>query len=96
MKAALSAAEWAAHPSLSSHLIRQKITGWAAGKPGEEPLYFPTKNGIAAVNLHEQEFGFTREDVDNIRWAGDIHGPWVKELRDLADRIEALLPREEE
>jgi len=55
----------------------------------------------AALRLHGQEYGFTREDVELLRdIEGDLnHMHWgtreVKVMR-LADRIEALLPPEEE
>jgi hypothetical protein len=52
----------------------------------------PTVNhAMAALCLHDQPFGFTREDVWELRYLQFHH----KELQDLADRIEALLPPED-
>ena len=65
-------------------------------------------DAMAALCLHEQSFGFTRDDVGVMkalsqRIHNDVHG--IKEFSgtgnlagivlDLADRIEALLPPEE-
>ncbi|MSP63224.1 MAG: hypothetical protein EXR72_23365 [Myxococcales bacterium] len=52
----------------------------------------------AALCLYGQPFGFTWEDVDGLRalaesLGGTIHNPEsVAPLRDLADRIAAMLP----
>lgn len=51
-------------------------------------------HAMAALCLHGQDFGFTREDVALLRfWGrgpeGDVR---VRGLLNLADRIEALLP----
>ena len=56
----------------------------------------------AALCLHNQEFGFTREDVEAIQHAlahrgveqGSTEWDRWKKLGELADRIEALLPPE--
>lgn len=86
MEPALTKEEWARFPDI------------AAGEPvpGEEPLYHWTPHGIAAANLHGQSFGFTWEDVE---WLRDVDvneyiDPTKAQsvFRDLADRIEALLP----
>lgn len=52
---------------------------------------------LAALALYDQPFGFTREDVEELRrvtkateWSDG--GSW--DFSDLADRIEALLPPE--
>lgn len=68
------------------------------------------RHGLAALCLHDQPFGFTREDVEIVRWAADEaewsarRGPGQTQeeaeaeararYEDLADRIEALLPPE--
>ena len=55
-----------------------------------------SRHGLAALCLHEQEFGFTREDVELIRtvaWRVPF-APW-NDVLNIADRIEALLPPEE-
>lgn len=99
IKPALTPEEWADFPN------------WplAIRADGEEaPLYFPTRHGIAATNLHGQPFGFSREDVAALRYmadkwiedAGPVGEGWVSDatasaqyvFRSLAARIEALLP----
>lgn len=48
---------------------------------------------LAALCLHGQPFGFTRKDVENLRlWACDFPYDVDDIARDLASRIEALLP----
>lgn len=57
----------------------------------------PRRHGIAALCLHGQPFGFTREDVKLLR-EGIVHEQAeylpveATRISDLADRIEALLP----
>tara|TARA_Y100000310_G_scaffold219808_1_gene221245 strand:+ start:8817 stop:9161 length:345 start_codon:yes stop_codon:yes gene_type:complete len=61
---------------------------------------------IAALCLHEQPFGFTREDVTTLRQAEvveffdaggiDIDPDAALTLKSLADRIEALLPPDDD
>lgn len=56
------------------------------------------RHGVAAVALHGQAFGFTREDVDILRASvEDPQAAYVNyhRLLDLAVRIEALLPPRE-
>lgn len=59
------------------------------------------RHGLAALALHGQPFGFTREDATNLRALPDVGWHYggeggvetVREwLNDLAGRIEALLP----
>jgi hypothetical protein len=61
-------------------------------------------HAIAAIALYGQEFGFTRADVELLRYAssgrwetGSVEEAEAEEaaMRDLADRIEALLPPED-
>ena len=54
-----------------------------------------TRHAIAALALHGQPFGFTREDISELyKWAKlDGDHPFGK-LDNLAARIEALLPPE--
>lgn len=55
----------------------------------------------AALALHDQPFGFTREDVETCRGIADqadafrLNAGAEQWLRSLADRIAALLPPEE-
>lgn len=58
------------------------------------------RHALAALFLHGQPFGFTREDVELLREeAGHEidagNGREYRRLESLADRIEALLPPEE-
>ena len=61
------------------------------------------RHGLAALCLHNQPFGFTREDVRYLRACADIVGEVQGghyhteegELHRIADRIEALLPPED-
>jgi hypothetical protein len=62
----------------------------------------PDTYALAAMCLYKQPFGFTRQDVEEIRDAArnleeEFNSPpgSIKELRSIADRIEALLPPEE-
>ena len=72
------------------------------GRPG---IYTTKLHGLAALCLHDQDFGFTRLDVTSLRWEAegtyDRSLPLSNDLNvsarfkfDLADRIEALLPPE--
>jgi len=51
------------------------------------------RHGLAALCLHNQPFGFTREDVKLLRAFANL---CTSDFRNLADRISALLPPEEE
>lgn len=83
---ALTAQEWAA--------IQAQGVDWSG--------YKMTRQQIAALALHGQPFGFTREDVENIREVcfivsaefdnGSERDSRSKALLSLAARIEALLP----
>lgn len=59
-----------------------------------------SRHATAALCLHGQPFGFTREDVIMLRAARlrldgeEQEDAWDKSLDSLADRIEALLPPE--
>ncbi len=55
---ALSEAEWRDMPDCGRVEPR-----------GELPLYFPSRHGIAAVNLHGQNFGFTDDDIRLLEFA---------------------------
>lgn len=90
---ALTAEDWATYPNFDN--------SWYSDE-GRAPLYYPTRHGIAAANLHGQPFGFTREDVECLRELAkhynddadnyETTGPAAVWLSALADRIEALLP----
>lgn len=60
------------------------------------PLYFPTRHGIAAVNLLGQPFGFTHADVEVLHHLAQTY-PFPEgrqRITALASRIAALLPPE--
>lgn len=64
-----------------------------------ESSYETGRHAMAALCLYGQEFGFTREDVEWLRLMAldmaDLRAPMnVKACNHLADRIEALLPPE--
>lgn len=76
--------------------------------PGDADRRYLDRHATAAVCLHGQPFGFTWEDVDLLRGAADYWRPqdgdareWdgfaarQQAMRDLADRIAALLPPRE-
>jgi len=49
----------------------------------------------AAMYLYDQPFGFTRDDVEELRWLSESHEFSARSelwINNLADRIEALLP----
>lgn len=56
IKPALTPEEWATIEQ--GHRERRE-------EDGPDPLYHPTRHGIAAANLRGQPFGFTWEDVDD-------------------------------
>ena len=64
-------------------------------------VHHTDRHGLAAICLYGQPFGFTREDVQMLRFLCD-KAPYDEEdarleraLLSLADRIEALLPPED-
>ena len=64
-----------------------------------KPMIISRRDAIAALCLHGQPFGFTREDVLQLKRTMCRCGHDAGEnptLRNLADRIEALLPPEQE
>jgi len=95
-ESALSAEEWAAFPN--GHLIRAARIMETGIQP-KDPYYFPTRAGIAAVNLHGR---LTWAMVDAIRGAayGYTGGDFVGRggavtgdvLDEAADLLEELLP----
>jgi hypothetical protein len=64
-----------------------------AGERGRRDL---SPYGLAALALYGRDFGFTPQDVDDIRTVLDYEveygGPTHQRLRNLAERIAALLP----
>lgn len=89
----------AVRPALSP----EEWAGVVAGTVGIVGTPNPAANHqVAAVALHGQPFGFTREDVNRLRqmgWAlgeGDYQGIPIAWFGKLADRIAALLPPEAE
>lgn len=103
---ALTPEEWAARRYASDELSEMRLEDGAlvvekdtggAWYSDEHEYTDRDRHALAALALYGQPFGFTRTDVDAIRWAarllednviiGKAHG-----LLAVADRIEALLP----
>ena len=98
MKPALTPEEWAIE------LAQEDAHGWPVGDPRarvgfDGDSWHPKLHALAALCLHGQPFGFTREDVAFLRETTPadcgINGYTEKTARrrlaNLADRIEALL-----
>ena len=96
IKPALTAEEWASDTPIDDNT--QTIVGGRLYFAGRL-IHDMDRHALAALCLHGQTYGFTREDVELLRESDRIHqvnsppeerGPYA----DLADRIEALLPPE--
>lgn len=61
---------------------------------GEHMFNSADRHALASLALHEQSFGFTHDDCALLRSIARSSYESI-ELRDLADRIEALLPPRE-
>ncbi len=61
-------------------------------------VHYDDRHALAARCLFEQPLGFTREDVEDLRKISrqSEEAWWLDDLSSLADRIENLLPPEEE
>ncbi len=109
IKNALSAEEWAGFIAGDSDWVRPGTDGLVALSVGDG-LFNPwNADSLAAMALHEQPFGFTREDAERHRAYAQVKGDAAKQQRfknhhleeqagwhkSMADRIEALLPPEE-
>ena len=101
IKPAMTDAEWASARLLSagvcetvaSVLTASDVVGKRElGQPGSPDRLTQYHHALAALCLHSRPFGFTLYDVRLLRHAADYAKPAHPELRDLADRIEALLP----
>lgn len=87
IKPALTAEEWAGASGKIGVSTQLATIMFASGR----------NHALAAACLHEQPFGFTREDVIVLRAAQDrinfeAIDRGIPSVKDLADRIEALLP----
>jgi hypothetical protein len=109
---ALTAEEWAASGKTGAGADRGVWVGyWTGGDDGRDRLAIEDGDGaavetpemrhaLAALALHEQPFGFTREDVEHLRLvAGQcdalrLGANHAYVLRNLAARLAALLPPE--
>lgn len=104
IKPALTASEWA---EFLEHGRSERLVEYKYG-PSQSPDVL--EHGLVARLLHGQPFGFTREDVAELRaWAFEFADPDLldcevkgflanlsaDQLASLADRIEALLPPED-
>lgn len=99
VKPALTEKEWVVAPDIE-HLMTFEIASDIL------PEGIIGRHGAAALALYGQPFGFTQEDVRELRsvynayMSGDWGNfsesdPWVIAIKSLADRISALLPPEE-
>ena len=102
MKPALTAEEWAYLLCERIYAASVHLTNDPEANPTQtHEMCFTNRHQAAAAALHNQPFGFTREDVDllheiagNELGCTDDDTLW-KPMFDLATRIEALLPPEE-
>ncbi len=103
VKNALSAEGWAGFIAGDSDWVRPGTDGLVALSVGDG-LFNPwNADSLAAMALHGQPFGFTNQDVRELRGRGDEadigmmpgEKPGWGALHSIADRIEALLPPEE-
>lgn len=96
---ALNADEWGQWRRLAQYIFTSDGHGHATVIQ-RNAIEVPRRHAIAALSLHGQPFGFTREDVALLRdMAGDYEGrngyfPEGQRLLSLADRLAALLPPE--
>jgi hypothetical protein len=100
---ALSPEEWTALEAMrNGTVIGIAMTGqgdeqvslqvhWAGDWEDTYDFQVWDRDALAALALHGQPFGFTREDVDLLRWVAEHTDHATGRL---ADRIEALLPPE--
>lgn len=85
-------------------------TGELHVRSPDKPAIFKAgeRHGLAALCLHQQPFGFHRAEVHYLRVLADLHERYAGEgkdpqasplgisvMRDVADKIEALLPPED-
>ena len=103
---ALTAEEWANGCTEKGYTFtRVGVDVWFGPPSNTDPLVLVQNlHAMAVVYLLDQPFGFTREDVEELRGRGDEADVgmdprkelgWGK-LHSLADRIEALLPPEKD
>ena len=96
MRQAMAAEEWREFLRPSDRWPSERVEGRTlivasdcGGEPCAEDVELDAHE-VAAMCLHGQPFGFTREDVRRLRTA-----LYAEHYADLADRIEALLPPED-
>jgi hypothetical protein len=91
IKPALTAEEWACPYSFSRGSCGEYGDDMVCVTPSGEVWTIKARHEHAAIALHGQPFGFTREDVTKLRLlAGEAwRDEWYKSL---AARIEARLP----
>ena len=99
IKPALTAEEWKnRHTERGYTFVSVGVDVWLGPPNDKDPLVMvQNRHAMAAICLHEQPFGFTRDMLRALRELG--HPSQTTEGLDLAyaaiDRIEALLPPEE-
>lgn len=101
LKAALTAEEW----KHAQAILKSGADPTIAAVVTAERVGVGDRHSLAALCLHEQEFGFTREDLtmlDHLSavWCNEACGCNTEDeyfllAISLADRIEALLPPED-
>lgn len=84
--------EWDAQLALTPEERRKHLL-WAKDEADADGWL--TIHGLAALALYGQPFGFTREDLRLLKHCeASVGWKHEEEVRNLADRIEALLPPE--
>lgn len=98
IKPALSSEEWALALSKNAQITEDGFISVTDDDAVWSPAMANPRHSIAALTLYGQPFGFTHEDVQNLRAGGEwfrMDGLTAAEFRkSLADRIAALLPPE--
>lgn len=104
VKPAMTTAEWAGERDLGGYVdVADGVIDVGPGYGESAESRDSRMHALAALLLHEQPFGFTREDVGLLRKYADLVAErgeaigidlsaTIKHTNDLADRIEALLP----
>lgn len=107
IKAALTAEEWSTFDVSGFVNQRPTMVKYIDGDVEVGNTIVPAEHlhALAALCLHGQPFGFTWEDVEEVRscalgfrcgdFAGGNGEPYASRLDALADRIAALLPPED-
>ena len=95
VKPAMTGEEWAKKQidGFSVSLVLDndgELKLWIAAREPGGFIVISRRDALAALCLHGEPFGFTREDVERLRYLARFEDG----LDTIADRIEALLPPE--